>query len=168
MKVIAVERIHYMNLFIPENLDIDAIIKAHPPQIKHFKKEKLAYLLHLINYVPASSDKVGPNLYTPLCSELLQDKMGNYYQYYLDYLYNLGIIERDEKYWTGGKGIGKCYGYRFAFRYQSKLKPYKIKDKVTVENISADYKTEKEVQEKYNFIIKNFKLLQINEALALQ
>src|SRR4051812_31105535 len=106
--------------FIPRHLHIDTLLFRHPPVIKHFKKEKLVYILHLINDIPSRSDDVMVNDYTPLNTRLLKRTIGNNYIDYLDYLFTWNIIETDNQYIAGEKSKG----YRFTADYRTTVKPY--------------------------------------------
>jgi hypothetical protein len=81
--------------FIPRHLHIDTLLFRHPPVINHYKKEKLIYLLHLINDIPSRSDDVMVANYTPLHTPILKKTIGNNYKEYLDYLVCWDIIETD-------------------------------------------------------------------------
>ena len=126
------------NYFIPFNLELDALVYSNYPEFKPFKKDKLAYILSLLNELRISNKDLVYNSYTPLNAQVLQEYIKNYKQY-LDYLiHDLKIIESDNMYIAGEKSRG----FRFVDEYQTLVKPYKIMDwtmkkKMKVENNKA-------------------------------
>ena len=72
--------------YIPENLDLDLILKNYPPiSINAFKKTKMLYILDLITTIPVyNKGLLLVNDFVPLNAQLLQKKVRNYNQY-LDY-----------------------------------------------------------------------------------
>ena len=89
-----------MRLYIPENLDVDQLMYDNPPNFKKYgcKRDKLLYIIHLINALPLYNKDLMFDGFVPLNSKLLQDKISNYKEY-IDYLlHDLKIIETDGQY----------------------------------------------------------------------
>ncbi len=115
-----------MRLYIPENLDIDQLMYDNPPKFKKYgcKRDKLLYIIHLINALPLYNKDLMYEGYVPLNSTILQDKISNYKEY-LDYLTNdLKIIEGDNQYFKGFKSKG----YRLTEKYKTEIKSQALVD----------------------------------------
>jgi hypothetical protein len=110
--------------YIPHNLRLDELVHENFPKFKPFKKQKLAYILSLLNKLRISNKDLLFDSYTPLNAQLLQEYVKNYKDY-LNYLINdLKIVETDNQYITKKKSRG----YRFIDTYQTMVKPYKVTD----------------------------------------
>ena len=117
---------------IPENLDIDRHIEQFPLTDYKFKKkrgtdvicskggakfdkDRLAYIIGLINSIPASNkDSITEDGYVPIYSKYIQ-KFFSDYKCYLDYLIRTGIVISNRSYKIGKKSIG----YKFAPEYEN-------------------------------------------------
>src|SRR5690554_6393909 len=78
-------------LYIPENINIDDLLSKYPLEIPQ-AKDKLAYVLHLVNSVPASRkdfDYDKNNGYSPINKKLLQSRI-HQYRMCIDYLIRIG------------------------------------------------------------------------------
>jgi hypothetical protein len=115
-----------MRLYIPENLDIDQLIYNNPPNFKKYKckRDKLLYIIHLINALPLYNKDLLFEGFVPLNSTLLQDKISNYKEYINYLLYDLKIIETDGQYIPGFKSIG----YRLIDEYNTPIISKAVKD----------------------------------------
>lgn len=97
----------FMKTFIPENLDVDVIIKENPPQIKRFHKDKLISIISLIHEKYETLSKIRKGMeYAPIRSTIFQNNIAHDYTKYLDYLEKVGIIERDRCYQAGKYSMG--------------------------------------------------------------
>lgn len=103
-----------MKHFIPENIDVEELVKRNPP-FRGFKRDKFIYILGLINKLAK-----GKEGYARIDTRLLRKYVWNYNQY-MNYALNLGIIESNESYLAGRNSKG----YRFAKPYGGKLKQMK-------------------------------------------
>lgn len=113
-----------MKLYIPNNLDIYALTHNTRPTFKPYKLDKLCYILHLINAIPALNKELMFEEYTPINAQQLQKKIQNYKQY-LNYLEkDLKIIESDNHYLPGEKSKG----FRFIEKYQTEVTSWSIND----------------------------------------
>lgn len=115
-----------MRLYIPENLDVDQLMYDNPPNFKKYKckRDKLLYIIHLINALPLYNKDLMFDGFVPLNSKLLQDKISNYKEY-IDYLlFDLKIIETDGQYIPGFKSIG----YRLVEKYNTPITSTEIVD----------------------------------------
>ena len=102
-----------MNFYLPENLDLDRLIRNNPPNFRPFKRDKLRYILHLINAISLLNKDKLYDEYTYVNAKALQKVIQNYKKY-LDYLINdLQIIECDGHYIPGEKSLG----YKFIDKY---------------------------------------------------
>lgn len=107
-------------LWIPENLDIDEIIKTNYSAYmnSNLKKEKLLYVIDALIKSRANSWRElneSDSKFAPLSSVLLDLVIHNYKQY-LDFLMQAGVIQSDYYYVVGEK----CKGYCFAEEYTGK------------------------------------------------
>lgn len=115
-----------MRLYIPENLDIDVLMYNNPPKFKKYKckRDKLLYIIHLLNALPLMNKDLLFDGFVPLNSTMLQRKISNYKEY-IDYLlYDLKIIETDGQYLAGFKSKG----YRLIEEYKTEIKAVALKD----------------------------------------
>lgn len=99
--------------FIPENLNIEMILRDNPPRFGNFKKEHLLYILSLISTIPAGNkDLLIKDGFVPINSAQLQKKVRNYREY-IDYLIDCEIILTDNHYLKNKKSKG----YKFTPPY---------------------------------------------------
>ncbi|SHH68007.1 hypothetical protein [Winogradskyella jejuensis] len=115
-----------MRLYIPENLDVDQLMYDNPPNFKKYgcKRDKLLYIIHLINALPLYNKDLMFDGFVPLNSKLLQDKISNYREY-IDYLLlDLKIIETDGQYIPGFKSKG----YRLVDEYNTAITSTAVTD----------------------------------------
>lgn len=139
--------------FIPAALDIESLMKDHPPSnINSFKKSDLIYLLHIISSVRRTSRSFNTwNEFVPLKADLLRKKV-RYYRAYLDYLIDAGIIISDNWYIKGFK----CIGYMFTPAYCGTLVPVEVNDYCLERSIGNERKLTSKESKEYNFLIKWF------------
>jgi len=109
-----------MKKFLPENLDVDELIKNNPPQIKRFHKDKLISIISLIHEKYETLSKIRKEMeFAPIRSTIFQNNIAHDYTKYLDYLEEMGIIERNRCYQAGEYSMG----YRLAETYrETKIK----------------------------------------------
>src|SRR5690554_4891500 len=115
-----------MRIFIPENLDIDQLMHDHPANFKKYKckRDKLLYIIHLINALPLYNKDLLFHGFVPLNATLLQDKISNYKEY-IDYLvHDLKIMETDNQYVPSFKSKG----YRLIEKYKTPIKAVEVVD----------------------------------------
>lgn len=93
--------------FIPENLNLEELIRTNPPQIPSFHIDYLVYMTGLLIEIPLREKDTVMD-YVPIYSVLVQRRVRNY-RMYIDYLIDNGIIEEDRQYIIGSKAR--------AFRY---------------------------------------------------
>jgi hypothetical protein len=140
------------NYFIPFNLKIDELVLSKYPKFKPFKKEKLLYILSLINTVRISNKDLMFESYSQLNSTLLQSYIHNYKDY-LNYLINeLKIIETDNSYVVGEKSKG----FRFKDKYQTMIKPYIVSDFVMRRKMKIEYNQAYSSVENLSYLTKWF------------
>jgi len=115
-----------IKFYIPENLDIDQLTYDHPPKFKKYKykRDKLLYIIHLINYRSQFSKDLMYEDYVSLNAKKLQEKIPDYKEY-LNYLLNeLKIVETDNSYIPNYKSKG----FRLIEKYRTVVKPCDILD----------------------------------------
>ena len=140
------------NYYIPHNLELDKLVYQNPPRFKPFKKQKLLYILSLINELRLSNKDLVYNSYTQINAHLLQETVQNYKQYF-DYLINdLRIIESDDRYIPEKKSKG----FRFIDKYQTMIKPYKVTDFVMRKNMKVKQNKAFLTVEKLDYLTKWF------------
>jgi len=123
--------IEFIELYIPENLNIDLIILEHPLP-RGVKRDKLLYILHLIYYLPSRKkrDYEQEDGFTNICKSIL-GKTVKKAREHIDYLKAVGIIEESKNYIPNVK----CRGLRFTEKYRKPLVPVKITDWSLIKNI---------------------------------
>jgi len=119
-----------LELWIPENLNIDRILDENPPEFE-FKKDKMVYILHLIHSIPSAKKDMIDNYtgYTPISREILGRVIKNNRQY-VNYLKDQNIVEEDN-YVVGTKSRG----LRFTSRYRTKIAQVEIHDWCLIKNL---------------------------------
>ncbi|RAJ04076.1 hypothetical protein LX64_02953 [Chitinophaga skermanii] len=122
------------NFLIPENLDLDEIIKNNPiVDFKSFNREKLLYVLHLLADIPSNNkDLANEEGYVPINAEILKQWINKGYSRYLKYLIDAGIIETDNQFVVGLKSRG----YRFCPVYQQPLKSIPVTNSILLKKMA--------------------------------
>lgn len=105
-----------LTLYIPENLDIDKLLRETPPNFK-YHRDNFIYLVHLITDIP-TRHKDEDMFYVPFYSVLIQRRVREYRKH-LDYLVKQKVLVEDRQYITGKKSRG----FRFSQNYQTPIKP---------------------------------------------
>ena len=148
-----------LDLFIPQNLDIDKLLRENPPN-KRLKRDKLIYILHLINWLHSRKKDNLENSdgYTHISRFVLNKTIKNYKDY-IEYLKNCKIIEEDKNYIVGKKSRG----IRFTNNYQTPIKPIKVTDWALIKNIVYLRKHyDFSATMKLSFLKKNFEKLNVD------
>lgn len=151
--------------YIPENLDIDKILHEIPPvNIERFSKEKLLYIIHLINAIPANNKDLEINDgFVPIYSQAVRLIVANYKQYF-DYLIKASVLETDNYYIKGQKSKG----YRFTELYQTDLKTITVNHLGNRKTFANNKKKMILLEKSHGFLIKWFNPnLKIDYALAM-
>lgn len=105
------------DIFIPENLDVEKMLRDNPPGFSRFKKNSLLYIISLISTIPAVyKDLEIKNGFIPINSTKLQ-KVIRHYRTYIDYLIERKVIVSDNYY----QKSRKSKGYKFTPRYASSI-----------------------------------------------
>ena len=110
-----------LNRYIPENLDLDDLIKNNPPPFQ-FKKDKALHILSLLTEVPSIADKDFKDGYVPLNVKMLRINGIKDFPIYRDWLIKVGVILTDNQYIVGSKSKG----FKFSELYQTPICPIKI------------------------------------------
>ena len=125
----------FLTIYLPENLDLNKLIEENPPTgFTAFDKDKIAYILHLINYLPTIKkdfDYYEYDGYIPINKQKLQSKIYDY-RMYLDYLIHCGVIFEDEYYIKGEKSKGICFYPEYTY---TKIRRSKITRKTLIKAI---------------------------------
>lgn len=151
---------------IPNRLDIARFVKEHPPvNIKGFKADKMAHILHLIYTIPANNKDLNCiDGFVPLYSKLLRKRIHNYRDY-LDYLCDHKILESDNTYAINWKSKG----YRYTVKYQVGVDTYSIKDTRLVRSIKKARREKFRTTVGYEYLTKWFNgNLQIDYKAAVE
>ena len=154
-----------MKMFIPENLDIDSLLKVYPPHgICKFKKEHLLYILHLITAIPATNKDLDCyNGFVPICSTILQKRIKNYREY-LDYLIRTKVLITNNRYIVGFRSKG----YQFNPRFSKRVKPVNVNEQGLQSMLKNESRFTVSNKKKYNHVLKWYNYnLEINQDLAM-
>lgn len=151
-------RVPRLTLYLPENLDIDSVLREKNPD-REIIRDKLVYILHLIYAVPSQKkDAIGEySGYTRISKTILGGIIKNYRKH-IDFLKNQGIIEEDN-YVVGVK----CSGLRFTEKFRTKLKPVDITRNTLIKNILFLRKgINSQATEELIFLKKHFEYLDVD------
>jgi hypothetical protein len=146
--------------FIPEGIDVDALIKDYPPPFE-FKEYKLLYILHMINARLPIDSKVYPKSrgFVAINQKKLKAKGIKNAARYLEWLMDLRIIKCDRSYIEGKKSLG----YRFTTKYNKPVRPVIIERRSGITQAERAKKlASKHDQLEYKSLAKNF-----NEKLTI-
>lgn len=116
--------------FIPENLDVEELIKTFPPSIPKFHLDKLVYMAGLLIEIPLMNKDTEMD-YIPINSKLVQRRVREYRKY-LDYLIGCNVILEDKQYINGAKSRG----FKFTEKFQVKVKLVTITKKTLIKNLN--------------------------------
>lgn len=116
--------------FIPENLDLDSLIRDNPPSIPNFHVDYLVYMTGLLIEIPIAKKDIEMD-YVPINSKLTQRRVRNYRKY-LDYLISCGVILEDKQYIVGSKSKG----FKFTERFQVKTKLVTLTKKTLIKSLN--------------------------------
>ena len=115
-------------LYIPENLDIDAMLVENPPNFK-YERDNFVYIASLPCSIMESYRNRNKEYeiaidkgYVPIYSRALKQKVDNY-KPYIQYLIDNDIWECDGK---SSANTGKSLWYRFTPQYNTPIKPITI------------------------------------------
>jgi len=157
-----------MNFYITEKLDLEQFeqISKINTKVKYYKREKLAYLLHLLIDLPTHKEDLHyTNGYISLSTIILQKCIRNYKDYF-DLLIAFKVIESDNHYIIGEKNKW----YRYTEHYAKGVKVFRPNDFTFIRNIERYFdKQQKFKHPKYTNLKKWFnEKLEINyeEGLA--
>jgi hypothetical protein len=155
-----------MKICIPEKLDLDWLEEEARPEehIKHYKRDKLAYILHLINYVRTNDKRLRyANQFVPLSTKLLQKQGIHNYKDYITLLEQAGVIEIYRSYVVGGKSME----YRLKDCYATGIVPYEIQDSTFARRLSIEFIKLQKGKRNYPYLKKWFNpKLEINSEVA--
>jgi hypothetical protein len=114
---------HPIYTYIQNHIDIDAL--TWNTELRQLDKDKIAYILGLINYLPlVSADCMKPGGYVAISSKILERNIGRY-RPHIRFLVDTGVMECDNSYLNGTR----CLGYRIAEAYQTpELMRYELTD----------------------------------------
>lgn len=124
-------RIDSYTLYLPQNLDIDQILRENPP-VFSYKRDKFVYILSLIYSIPSQrKDSIKDyNGFTPINKAILGSVIKDYRQY-INYLKDFSIVEESSQYIPKEKS----QGLRFVKKYRQPIKPVVITDWCLIKNL---------------------------------
>ncbi len=161
-------------LYVPQNLDLDNILRDYPPNFKGLPKNysnyrsKFLYILHLINSIPNSKSNFDFDEhfgFIPVNKEYLQSRIHEY-KLYIDYLITHGIITEGTSYIP----LKRSRGLQFSPKYRTPVKSVTITCNSLIKSIVTKNKNRNlEREEKLSFLFEWFnKLLTINDDQAIK
>jgi len=122
---------------IPSSIDLESLLKKHPPQFKtKYKIDYFYYFIELLCDMMEYNDLDGNGGYVNLNAQLMQAIVHNYKEY-LDYLLKHRIFKTDKKYIVGVKSMGYVID---KLDYDSDIVEIEIKDFVIRRNRSKKNK----------------------------
>lgn len=129
-----------LNLFVPENVNIDRILEDNPPDFPYFR-DCFVYILHLITKISSrDTDEISKNNgFTPISRKFLQRRIHEYKKY-VEYLKERGIIIESRHYIVGEKSMG----LKFHEDYNSEIKTEKISKKTLIKSILTKHQNKNE------------------------
>ena len=116
--------------FIPENLDLDSLIRDNPPFIPKFQLDYLVYMAGLLIEIPLNNKDIDMD-FIPINSKLVQRRVRDYRKY-LDYLVSYEVILEDRQYINGAKSRG----FKFTEKFQVKTKPVQLTKKTLIKSLN--------------------------------
>lgn len=163
-----------IKLYCPENLDIQALIEAHPNEARGIKHDHLLFIVHSIIMEKATHDDEHlKNLgkkdgFVPLHSKVLEQKLPAYRKA-LDFLLSSEVIECDDHYIPDY--VSK--GYRLHSSYKGvKVDRLPVQDFVLKSKIKKDkpFRSANTAHRKYPYLTKWFRAnkLQIDETAVIK
>lgn len=127
------------NLYIPENLLIDELLKTNPPSFPKMPKrywnyrDSVIYIVHLLNSIPHYQndfDLEQSKGYIPIHKETLRDIIHEY-RAYINYLIEQEVIEEGSSYVPGKRSMG----LKFKKDYLTKVKAIQIITSTLIKSI---------------------------------
>ncbi len=142
-----------LTMYIPENIDLDKILKKSPPDFK-YDKDYFIYILYLIRKINGRKkikDIEEMKGYTPINAQLLQMRIRNYNKY-MDYLIDQEILICDN-YYINGK---KSKGYKFTEHYNTESTTINISKYTLIKSITLKKKPSDKIAEEQLSYLKRF------------
>jgi hypothetical protein len=138
-----------VRLLVPENLDIDAIIKGNSQAFygQNLKKEKALYVISALVKARTSQRKrmiEEDTAFVNLSSKILSDVVRDYVKY-INFFLGIGILSTDNYFIRGEKCIGYCLNAPYAGK---KLKEIEVSNYVLRKAIKQQRTLMKEEQKK--------------------
>lgn len=144
-------------LYVPENLDIDDILRTHPisfpgmPKSYTNNRDKILYILHLINSIPYGINDFDYEVnlgFTPINKVTLKRRV-YHYKVYIKYLVAQGIIIEGTNYVAGrySKGL------KFTEKYRVNVKPVTITCNSLIKSIvERNHNRDVERENKFSYL----------------
>lgn len=104
-----------LTLYIPNNFDIDKLVKNSPPNFK-FHRDNFIYLVHLVTDIPSRKKDVEMD-YVPFHSALIQRRVREYRKH-LDYLVEQGVLNENRQYIVNKQSRS----FKFTSKYNTLIK----------------------------------------------
>ncbi len=142
-----------MKVYIPNSIDVDKIVKAHPPtNVKNFHPEKLVCILSEITTKPKNDEG-----FVEIGAKLFQKKSHNYREY-VDYSIDAGVLIVDEQFFhnTLMPNSSKTKGYKFSDDYNTTVHGVEIEYFPVVKKYAREKAESRKVSSKYNHLAKWF------------
>ena len=116
-----------MNFYIPNNLNIDELIRTTPHKMLSFNKEKALFIIDTI-IMGGANGRENSAGYVTVNATVLTDVLGNPYKRYVRYLIEAEVIEQ----YIGRNGETYLIGihsqmYRLRRKYVTQVTPYEVK-----------------------------------------
>ena len=130
-----------MKAYLPENLDLELIIKKNPPEFS-YHIDNFYYIIGLIAREKSQDRRLRHKNFIPLYTKLLKERIWDYKRY-LDYLRQAGIFIRVGGYEPGSHSCK--YGFTKKYRHQEVV-PIKIMKYTLRKNLSKIPRVVKDYQ----------------------
>ena len=104
--------------YIPENLELEELVKKHSPSFK-FKIHKAHLFLSQLSMLASEGKHVTRNGFVKMSSKVIQNLSIRDFPKYREWLVQVGIILFDNTYVSASFGLPLCMRYRYTDEYYS-------------------------------------------------
>lgn len=117
------KRLDREHIAVPENLNLEELVKRTPPNIPCFSIERASLVVEVVYRAAGRTKARSDDAFVPIPTRFLI-KIARDYAQYLRWLEEVGVLEVDHKYVKARVpgAVSRCKGYRFHPVYRTLLK----------------------------------------------